>query len=155
MQDLWQHLEEGELNEVQMQWFTPRHPELLLDTRLDPHEINNLAEHPQYQDVLNRTRAAYPEHRRRVYDYSAEMTGIDMAELFCPGGQQPSTAPPVITKKSYGAVAISSETNDASIAYRIDDGNWQLYTGPFSIDADAQVAAKAVRYSWATCNNVE
>ena len=37
-------------------YFQPRPDEELYDLKNDPHELNNLADNPQYQDVLNRMR---------------------------------------------------------------------------------------------------
>ncbi len=51
---LW---EAGQLNEVQSQFFrAPRPVEELYDTQADPHQINNLADDPQYASVKERLR---------------------------------------------------------------------------------------------------
>jgi len=47
----------GELNEVQAKFFTaPKPVEELYDVTADPHEVNNLANDPQYAEVLKRMR---------------------------------------------------------------------------------------------------
>lgn len=49
---------QGKLNEVQSFWWSPdRVPEELYDLENDPHEINNLAQVPEYADVLEQHRA--------------------------------------------------------------------------------------------------
>lgn len=42
----------NELNDVQSQFFKPKKPELLFDIELDPFEINNLANDPNYSNTL-------------------------------------------------------------------------------------------------------
>ena len=37
----------------------------------------------------------------------------------------------------------------ASLAYRIDEGRWQLYSAPFQPPTGVQIEAKAVRYGFA------
>jgi hypothetical protein len=38
---------------------------------------------------------------------------------------------------------------DDSIGFRIDDGDWQIYSGPFNPHKASQIQAKSVRYGWA------
>ncbi len=149
MQDLWRHLEEGRLDDIQMQWFSERPAEMLFDTLNDPHEVNNLASDPAYGEVLQRLRDALAEHRRTVYDYSEEMSEEEMAAQFWPNGQQPVTATPDIMPGT-DAITIVSDTDGASIEYRFDEGSWQLYTAPVSAGSANRVEARAVRYGWAT-----
>jgi hypothetical protein len=56
--------DQGKLGEHQMACFTkPRPAEELYDVIKDPHEMHNLADDPQYADVLK-------EHRRALSDWS-------------------------------------------------------------------------------------
>ncbi len=56
---VWHKLhQEGKLNEVQDRFWNEKPMEELYDTVNDPWEVNNLAEEPQYQDILNRMRKA-------------------------------------------------------------------------------------------------
>ncbi|MFP4342508.1 MAG: sulfatase-like hydrolase/transferase [Cyclobacteriaceae bacterium] len=48
----------GELNEVQAKFFGTKPVEELYDVQADPHNINNLADDPNYADVLKRMRKA-------------------------------------------------------------------------------------------------
>ncbi|MFT6435359.1 MAG: hypothetical protein ACJAVI_003414 [Candidatus Azotimanducaceae bacterium] len=149
MQDLWRQLDLGNLDEVQMQWFSERPREMLFDSLNDPHEINNLAENPDYWEELDRMRAALTNHEADIYDYSTEMTETEMAELFWPGGEKPTTALPTFSTDQEASVTISSDTECASIAYRLGGGDWQLYTCPVSPRIKGQLQSKAVRYGWA------
>ncbi|MEX0982648.1 MAG: sulfatase [Bacteroidales bacterium] len=66
---------QGELNEVQSQFFRPRSPELLFDLAADPYETTDLSGDPAYKEVLEEMRGRlnkwasgmpdlsfYPEH---------------------------------------------------------------------------------------------
>ncbi len=49
----WRELfKAGRLDEAQSQFFRKRPAEMLFDVHADPHEVNNLADDPQYADVL-------------------------------------------------------------------------------------------------------
>jgi hypothetical protein len=47
-----------------------------------------------------------------------------------------------------GLLVITPEGNGHSIEYRVDDGDWQLYVGPVSVDNNQDIEARAVRYGW-------
>jgi hypothetical protein len=95
-------------------------------------------------------RTALASHESNVYDYSAEMSEIEMAESFWPGGQQPTTASPTFNLDDVGNVVMTSNTNGASIGYRLNEANWLLYTHPILLESGEKLQAKAVRYGWAT-----
>ena len=152
MQDLWRHLEAGRLNAVQMQWFLERPREMLFDIESDPHEIRNLAADPDYAAVLNRLRAALQAQSDAVHDDSDGISEAVLAERFWPGGLQPKTASPSIQDDA-GRLRIVSDKG-ASIEYRLDEGPWQLYTGPLSAPQPGRLEARAVRYGWAASDVV-
>ncbi|NIB38597.1 sulfatase-like hydrolase/transferase [Pseudomaricurvus alkylphenolicus] len=146
MQELWRLLEAGQLNEVQRQWFQPRSEEMLFDTREDPHEINNLANDPKYTAELERLRSAYEKHRARVPDLSDD-DETQLAQRSWPDEIQPVTQAPefrVLGER----VSLISATEGASIGYRTNGGDWQLYTGPLRLKDDEKLEGKAVRYGW-------
>ena len=60
--------ENGTCNEAQMAFWQPKPPEELYDVVKDPHNVNNLAGDPQYQDVLERLRKANANRVRELYD---------------------------------------------------------------------------------------
>ncbi len=58
----------GELNEVQRHFFEPRQPESLYDLASDPHETQNLAGDPQYDEVLEDMRGRLRQRMRAMPD---------------------------------------------------------------------------------------
>jgi arylsulfatase A-like enzyme len=67
----WAQLfEAGQLNDLQRQFFQARSPEALYDLEKDPHEINNLAEDPAYQSLLEALRADLQQQLRSMPDLS-------------------------------------------------------------------------------------
>jgi len=146
MQELHAWYDSGRMSAQQAFWFEPRPEEELYDLAADPHEVNNLAGEPAYADVLDRMRGALAAWRARVPDSSDEPEDA-MAERFWPGGEQPLTAVPKIEVEN-GRVTLRCATEGASIGYRLGDGAWVLYTGPFDIAGGVELRARAVRYGW-------
>ena len=155
MQELLRLSEEGRLEGPQALWFRQTRPEEeLYDTHADPHEVGNLADDPEYQDVLERMRGALDAWLERVGDMGATPEA-EMVEAMWPGGEQPTTEPPVILAEREGEavrVEITSPTEGASVAYTTDageDARWKLYDGPFEVAPGTAVRAKAIRYGYA------
>ena len=66
---VWKRLfDEGKLNAAQSQFFKPKPPEELYDTRSDPDNVKNLIESPALQPVLFRLRAALSNHLQESHD---------------------------------------------------------------------------------------
>ena len=82
----------------------------------------------------------------RVGD-TGEQAEDEMVASFWPGGEKPVTEAPVLEVVS-GRVAIRAANQGASIGYRLGEGPWKLYTGPFAVPPDGRVTARAVRYGW-------
>ncbi|MCA9114318.1 MAG: sulfatase, partial [Planctomycetaceae bacterium] len=69
MHELRRLHEAGQLPEAAEQYFRPEKPvEELYDTNADPHELHNLADDPQYADVLERLRKAHLDWVRETRD---------------------------------------------------------------------------------------
>ena len=65
----WRTLHEaGELDEVQRRVWEPKPPEELYDLDQDPHEIENLVDSDEHQDVLQRLRQAHRGHMFAIHD---------------------------------------------------------------------------------------
>ena len=60
----------GKLNDVQSAFFKARPPEQLFDIEKDPHEVNNLAKDPAYQNILVEMRKAMKSRVRELPDVS-------------------------------------------------------------------------------------
>jgi len=58
----------GECNEIQSVFWNPKPSEELYDTENDPWEIKNLANDPQYKDILDRMRKANKEWISGIFD---------------------------------------------------------------------------------------
>lgn len=58
----------GDCNEVQSAFWEPKPVEELYDTENDPWEVNNLAENPEYNEVLQRLRGANRSWVERIKD---------------------------------------------------------------------------------------
>ncbi len=143
---------QGKLDSVQRRWFEGPGEEQLYDIDADPLELHNLAGDPGYAAQLERLRGALSAWQERVGDWS-EQSEEAMVAGFNPGGAVPVSAAPVI-RSTQGRVQISAP-DGASIGYRLDDGAWRLYTGPFDPHGAAGVTAKAVRYGWIESETVE
>lgn len=66
---VWKKLfDAGELNDAQSFFWKPKPSEELYDLEQDPHQIHNLADDPQYADVLQRMRGALRAWMLDIYD---------------------------------------------------------------------------------------
>ncbi|NQU88213.1 MAG: sulfatase, partial [Mariniphaga sp.] len=75
----------GECNEIQSIFWNPKLVEELYDTENDPWEVNNLADDPDYVDVLNRMRKANKNWTSDIFD-----TGfIPEADMVERAGEEP------------------------------------------------------------------
>ena len=136
----------GRLNAVQQQWYKPPGGERLFDLEQDPFEIHDVSGDPKYLRVLQRMRGAMDAWLARVGDWSDEAESA-MVAGFEPGGERQVTPAPTLVVES-GALVITPVATGHSLEYRVDGGNWQLYTGPVSIDKNSEIQARAVRYGW-------
>jgi arylsulfatase A-like enzyme len=163
----WLRLQaEGKLTGPAALWMRTNRPaEELYDTRLDPHQIKNLAADPAHRVTLERLRKAVTDWMTRINDQGL-INEPEMIQRMWPGGLQPETAQPYIvarrttespTRKPSLAIKEPTEfdiyvpTQGASIGYTTEDGpnaRWRLYTGPIRVDAPMTLRAKAIRYGY-------
>ena len=134
MQELLRLRDEGKLNEFQAQWFRTSKPEEeLFDTETDPHELNNLAQDPRYQDKLIELREECDRWMKEIQDKGL-IPENELITILWPGWTQPETAPPSITNEDE-FITISCDTPGASIGYRIEGAaeSWSVYAGSFQL----------------------
>jgi len=170
MQQMRQLNAEGKLEGAQKQYFREtKAVEELYDTAEDPHEINNLAEDPQYREVLERMRKVHQQWAKETKD-----TGLipepELNEMKFPGGVIPKTAEPrfhIVNMPGLAgnmtglpgsriSVTISCPTSGASIAYKTGRDNvWRLYSGSVVMQAGELLVAKAFRLGFEASDEAE
>jgi hypothetical protein len=82
----------------------------------------------------------------RVGDWSDEPESA-MVAGFEPNGERQLTPAPTLSVKA-GTLVITPAVAGHSLEYRIDEGQWQLYSGPLSVSINSEIEARAVRYGW-------
>lgn len=165
MKALWRGTEAQTLNVAQQQYFMAPRPEYeLYDLATDPDEVTNLAGQPELAAVQARLRAALEEWYRRVGDLG-DMAEADMVTAMWQGHEQPQTAAPRLTLSSNQRGSVPSEpsaitltlepvTKGSSLGYRLDDGEWQLYSRPVEVTEGQILTAKAIRYGYKESSSV-
>lgn len=161
MQELLRLRDEGGLNESQLQWFRESKPkEELFDCAVDPYELNNLAENPQYQEKLKELRAEMDRWLKEIGDVPNLPERELISKLWKGSKNQPAAAEPQIGI-SKGQVSISCDTEGASIGYKVigADGktpeSWSIYQEPFEIDENDKVISQAYRIGFIPSKVVE
>jgi len=152
MQELHKFEGEDKLNDIQKIWFSKTKPEEeLYDLEDDPYEINNLADNPDYIEILDRMRKAH-ENWKTNYDPYNLIPETDLVKLLWPpDGIQPITDPVRFSPENH-LIRLFCDTDGASIAYHFssqDNKNeWQLYTSPLKIVKGDTLKAVAIRIGY-------
>ena len=160
MQELLRLKEEGKLNDIQMQWFRESKPkEELFDCKADPHELNNLADNPAYQEKLNELRVEMDRWLTEIGDVPNLEERKLVDRLWSGRDSKPKTSQPIITSEN-GKVSISCETDGASIGYKIvKDGktpkSWMVYQNPIELPKDAKLKVQAHRIGFVPSKTIE
>jgi arylsulfatase A-like enzyme len=173
----------GELTEAQGQWFGGTRPaEELYDLESDPHQLDNLADRPDYAETLDRLRSALDGWLDRVGE-TGHRSESEIRDSGWPNGEQPTTVPPTFVPNAAGnrgdrqiadraeldapaTLRLYCATQGASIVYSTGDpdrdpesqADWALYTSPIDLPdeaAETAVRAKAVRYGYAPSDTAE
>ena len=160
----WRRLAaEDKLEGPQKLFFQETKPvEELYDILVDPHEVNNLADDPEYKDDLIRMRHVLDNWMVEIKDLG-HIPEEELIEMYEPGGIQFKTEKPVISPdggSSKGAVtvSISCPTENTSIAYTTESGenpHWLLYTGTITLTKSARLRARAIRYGYTESPEVQ
>lgn len=149
------------LNATQLIFFSPEKPhEELYDTTVDPHEINNLADSPQYQAVLKRMRGVLAQWQKETNDLGL-VPEDQLRERMRPGGVWAKVEKPVISETSTAAdsmkLKITCPTKGASIAYTTEEGRnarWKLYTEDLTLKRTGILKVKACRLGYLDSDEV-
>lgn len=169
MQDLLRLHAEGELEGAAAQLLSGGRPaEELYDLEDDPHETENLAQDPEYADVLDELRTAMDEWMEDIDD-QGHVDETQLVDQIYPDGDQPTTATPTFVPNAPenrmteatpdggeftapATVTIHCDTQGASIVYTTESGenpHWELYTGPLKLDTGTTtIRSKAIRYGY-------
>ncbi|MGW9684302.1 sulfatase-like hydrolase/transferase [Flagellimonas sp. 2504JD1-5] len=149
MKELLRMRDQGQLNETQMLWFRESKPkEELYDCLNDPHEINNLAQNPEYAEKLQELSAEMDRWLAEIGDQPnlPERELID--QLWQGAEEQPMTAKPTVIQVG-NEIAMECKTKGASIGYRKmgddPDTPWKIYAAPFKVENGTQLELVAHR----------
>lgn len=152
LNELMRLRQQGDLTPEQMIWFDPNRPEEeLYDCWMDPHEVNNLAGRPEYEEILLSMRRENQEFLNEVGDLGA-IPERRLVEMMWPGFQQPVTGE-VQIERDGNRVTLSCGTMGASIGYRKWQGtskpeSWSVYTGPIQLERGQRLEAVAHRIGY-------
>ena len=150
MEELLELRKNGQLNEIQEQWFRKEKPrEELFDCQNDPHELVNIADDPVFKDKLTELSNEMDRWLQEIGDQPNLPEGDLIRHLWSGASEQPVTRDPII-KYTSDKIEIACTTDGASIGYKIiKDGiepkSWSVYTEPFQVPQGSEVIALAHR----------
>ncbi len=129
--------------------------EELYDIQADPHEVNNLADDPNYKDDLERMRLVLTNWMEEIKDLG-HIPEEELIEMYEPGGIQyvtdkPAISPDGSTSKGSVTVSLSCPTEGASIAYTTESGetpHWLLYSKKIKLTKSATLRVRAIRIGY-------
>lgn len=154
MQELLRLRDAGELTETQALWFRETRPaEELFDTYNDPHEINNLAGDPAYEEILMELRTACTEWMEEINDLGELPEKELITRLYGPDWEQPTTNAPYATRDDQGRFVLNSSTPGATIGYRwlprdSAMNGWRVYLEPLERVVGDTLHARADRIGY-------
>ena len=158
MQELLRLRDEGKLNEFQAQWFRTKKPiEELFDTQNDPHELNNLADDPKYENKLRELRTECKSWMKEIED-KGDIPEEQLIKSFWPNKKQPKTANPVF-KNENGKYSFECETIGASIGFRYKGDEtpwigWRIYSDPIYLSKGDSLEMIAHRIGYESSDTI-
>ena len=154
MQELLELHKNGQLNEIQEQWFRKEKPrEELFDCQNDPHELVNIADDPDYKNKLIELSNEMDRWLREIGDQPNLPEKQLVSQLWKGAEEQPVTEPPQVNYH-HQLLSIGCDTDGASIGYKIwKEGNdepksWSVYTNPIPQSPGFQLKAIAHRIGY-------
>jgi arylsulfatase A-like enzyme len=143
----------GQLDNLQMQWFRNEKPkEELFDTYSDPFELRNLADEPRYEDKLYELRNECSKWMKEVDD-KGYIPEEELIKSFWPNKIQPITRDPIINKVGDNLV-VSCQTEGANIGFKFSQKDtiswkgWKPYINPIAYEEGMIVEFKAHRIGY-------
>lgn len=137
MQELLRMRDAGELDEYQALWFRKSKPEEeLFDIENDPHELNNIANNPQYTEVLTAMREECISWMN-VIDDKGLIEEKELIESFYPNRKARQTELPII-EISEKNVSVNELTDGSRLGYRyssekLPSKGWNHYDNPIDL----------------------
>lgn len=160
MQELLRLRDEGQLNDIQAQWFREEKPaEELFDCINDPHELVNLADNPDYEEKLGELRLEMDRWIAAIGDQPNLPEAQLISQLWSGADVKPVTANPVI-ENSGGKLEITCNTVGASVGYQLvtdDSGpqSWHIYKEPLKLPTGTRIKVKSHRIGFVPGETVE
>ncbi|HUG91250.1 MAG TPA: chitobiase/beta-hexosaminidase C-terminal domain-containing protein, partial [Planctomycetaceae bacterium] len=144
---------DGQLEGAEALYFRATKPiEELYDLQSDPHEVENVADRPEFQEDLMRLRQVLEDWQVSVGDLGLIPEPLLMEDMRPNFEMETAERPEITTAARPGTsdlrVTITCPTRGASIAWTTDKGErpqWKLYAGPFDVPAGSTVRAVACR----------
>lgn len=137
MQELLRMRDAGELDEYQALWFRKSKPEEeLFDIENDPHELNNIANNPQYAEILTAMREECISWMN-VIDDKGLIEEKELIESFYPNRKARQTELPII-EISEKNVSVNELTDGSRLGYRyssekLPSKGWNHYNNPIDL----------------------
>ena len=137
MQELLRMRDTGELDEYQALWFRKSKPEEeLFDIENDPHELNNIANNPQYTEELTAMREECISWMN-VIDDKGLIEEKELIESFYPNRKARQTELPII-EISEKNVSVNEVTDGSRLGYRyssekLPSKGWNHYNNPIDL----------------------
>ena len=160
MQELLRMRDKGTLNEIQALWFKESKPkEELYDCLNDPHEINNLADQPEYAEKLQELSTEMNRWLTEIGDQPNLPEQELIAKLWQGADEQPVTKKPVVIQVD-NELSMECATEGASIGYRLIEkdstaATWQIYSTPFTLENGTQLEIVAHRIGFKASETVQ
>lgn len=153
MQELLRMRDQATLNEFQEQWFRTEKPqEELFDCANDPHELTNIIEDEQYQEVLDSMRFEMDEWLSSIGD-TPNMPELELIKgMWGDDLVQPVTTNPTLEHTADG-IAVSCATKGASIGYKVirnglEPKEWSIYQNPLKLQESDSLVIVAHRIGY-------
>ena len=159
MQELIRMNQNGQLDNVQSQWFRDRKPvEELFATYLDPFELFNIADDPKYSNKLNELRNRCANWMSEIND-KGTIPEEELINTFWPNKMQPKTSSPIIDKVG-DSLIVTCHTEGANIGYKYYGKDmepwkgWRPYLNPIRIEEGMHIEFRAHRLGYSVSEKV-